>query len=535
MAKATTCGMALPRLLECYGVDTVFGIPGAHTLELYRGLAASRIRHVLARNEQGAGFMADGYARASGQAGVCLVISGPGVTNAATALGQAYADSVPVLLISAVTARNSLGKGWGCLHEITDQRAVTAPLTAFSATALSPEEIPELVGQAFAVFQSGRPRPVHIEIPVDVLGLPAANAWTARVPPVRPRPDPDSVAAAAALLRNSRRPAILVGGGAAGARGTLQQIAERLDAAVIASCAGKGIVPDSHPLSLGGSIVRPEVQALLAKADVVLAIGTEISETDSFVEKLTLRGKLIRIDIDPRKINDLYPATVGIVGDAGSSAEALLAALGEAGRVRKGSGRAAALAAIRSAVAADLTPSERKHVRLLEGLRRAVPANTVIAGDIAQLVYTGAFAFPVEAPRLWHYPAGFCTLGCGLPNGIGARLALADRPVVVLAGDGGLMFTVQELVTAAELRLNLPIVVWNNGGLKQIRDDMARLRIPALGVDGINPDFLMLARACGCHGVRPDSLAGFEAAIAAALDADRPTVIEVNEGAAWLA
>jgi len=197
MSKQITCGQALIRLLEQYEVDTVFGIPGVHNLTLYQGLADSTIRHVQARHEQGAGFMADGYARATGKPGVCILISGPGVTNATTPLGQAYADSIPVLLISSVTAAYTLGKGWGCLHEITNQQAVTAPLTALSATALSPEDLPELIGQAYAIFKSARPRPVHISIPLDVLSMPTKGNWSPRKTPSRPMPNLDALNAAA--------------------------------------------------------------------------------------------------------------------------------------------------------------------------------------------------------------------------------------------------------------------------------------------------------------------------------------------------
>jgi 5-guanidino-2-oxopentanoate decarboxylase len=178
MQQNLTGGQALVRLLANYGVDTVFGIPGVHTLELYRGLPGSGIRHVLTRHEQGAGFMADGYARVSGKPGVCFVITGPGVTNAATGIGQAYADSIPMLVISSVNHTASLGKGWGCLHETQDQRAMTAPITAFSAVALTAEDLPELIARAYAVFDSERPRPVHISVPLDVLAAPVARDWS---------------------------------------------------------------------------------------------------------------------------------------------------------------------------------------------------------------------------------------------------------------------------------------------------------------------------------------------------------------------
>ena len=532
MPEQITCGEALIQLLEQYGVDTVFGIPGVHTLDLYRGLGSSRIRHVQARNEQGAGFMADGYARVSGKPGVCVLISGPGVTNAATSLGQSFADSVPVLLISSTTASHTLGKGWGCLHEITDQQAVTRPLTAMSATALSPDDLPELVGQAFSIFASERPRPVHIAIPIDVLAEKTPGHWSPRTTPSRPRANPEDVQAAADLLRTAKRPLILAGGGAVEAQAEITGLAERLNAVVVTSCAGKGVVPESYPLNLGGGLVRPEVQRFLPTADVVLAVGTELAETDSFVKRMKITGMLIRIDLDRGKLNDLYPADLGIVADAKPTIASLLECLGdEAGIAEDCSGT---LAMIQADIRANLTNSEKQHTRLLETLRTAVPENTVFAGDICQLVYTGCFTMPVEQPRLWHYPAGYCTLGCGLPNGIGAKLALPEQPVVVLVGDGGFMFTVQELVTAAELELPLPIILWNNSGLKQIRDDMQHRSIPAVGVNGPNPDFVALAKACNGNGVRVESRADFTAALEQAWRTPTFTLIEVREGDAWL-
>ena len=521
-------------LLERYGVDTVFGIPGAHTLDMYRGIAGSNIRHVLARHEQGAGFMADGYARASGRPGVCTLITGPGVTNAATALGQSFADSIPMLMISSTNATHTLGKGWGCLHEITDQQAVTAPLTAFSATALSPDDLPELIGQAFSRFTSARPRPVHIAVPIDVLAAATDAEWSTRAGPARPRPAREAIVAAAALLARSERPVLYAGGGAVEAAGPLTELAEWLNAAVLSSNAGKGIVPESHALSIGGGISRGPAKDYLGRADVVLAIGTELAETDSFVERLHIAGKLIRIDIDPSKINDLYPADVGIQADAGAAAQELLAALRDSGANQTREQARDDVKAVRAACDAGLSDTERQHQRVLQSVRAALPAQAVVMGDISQLVYTGSYAFPVEQPRSWFYPAGYCTLGCALPNAIGAALAVPDKPVAVLAGDGGFMFTVQELATAVQEGLSIPVVIWNNGALRQIRDDMDEMGIPRIGVDLHNPDFVALAEAFGARGRRPASVDELESALAESLDAGVPTLIDVHQDSSWL-
>ena len=532
-SRRMTCGEALMHLLGDYGVDAVFGIPGEHTLELYRGIENSSVRHVLTRHEQGAGFMADGYGRVTGKPGVCTLITGPGVTNCTTPLAQAYADSVPMLLISSANRSESLGKGWGCLHEITDQCAVTAPLTAFSALVRTPEDIPELIAQAFTVFHSRRPRPVHISVPLDLLGLPVEGGWTARVPPQRPVAPPASIDSAATLLAAARRPMILVGGGAQDAGDCVRRLCERLDAAVISSNAGKGVVPESHPLSLGGGLITKAVRDFLETADVVLSIGCEISETDSFEDYLTINGKLIRIDLDPSKFNDLYPATVAVQGDAGPSVEAIVRSL-ERRPVKADKGTAESLDAVRTRQAADLTAVERQHAKLLLELRSLLPPDTIMFGDIAQLVYTGSAVMPTDLPRTWFYPAGLGTLGCALPGAIGAKIALPDRPVIVLVGDGGFLFTIQELATAVEEALAIPIVLWNNDSLAMIRDGMIKRGISQIGVNPKNPDFMKIAEGFGCHGVRPDSLASFASTADKALQASVPTVIEIREDADWL-
>ncbi len=525
-------GEAIIRLLEGYGVNTVFGIPGVHTLELYRGLGNSSIRHIQPRNEMGAGFMADGYARAAGRPGVCLVITGPGLTNMTTPMGQAYSDSVPMLVISSSPPSETLGKGWGMLHEITDQAAVTAPITAFSATATAPGDIPDLIARAFAGFASKRPRPVHITVPLDILAMDAGDGWAVGQPAAPPPVDATAIGAAAALLVDAESPLLYVGSGARGAGGDLEAIAEILQATVVTTNGGKGIVSDAHPLNLGTTMTRPAVQQLIGAADVVLAVGTEIGQTDHFAgTKLDLSGKLIRIDIDPQKLDDLYEAEIGIVSDARPIAAALRAALAE---TPPRASREASIGEARDAAFTDLSSRERQHLRLLGALRGAVPDDTIVYTDMTQLAYTASWGFPVFGERQWLYPAGFCTLGPALPGAIGAKLAVPDRPVMALAGDGGFMFTVQELVTGAELELPIPIILWNNSGYQQIRGDMQRKGIATIGVNGRNPDFMGLAAAMHCHGVRPADGAELAKAVANAFNSDRPTIIEVLESSPWL-
>ncbi|OEY68012.1 5-guanidino-2-oxopentanoate decarboxylase [Marinobacter sp. X15-166B] len=530
--RPQSAGEALVALLENYGVDTVFGIPGVHTLELYRGLPGSSIRHVLTRHEQGAGFMADGYARASGKPGVCFVISGPGLTNAATAIGEAYADSVPMLVISSVNHVETLGKGWGELHETQDQRAITAPLTAFSATAYSTEDIPHLIARAFSVFNSERPRPVHIEIPMDVLAEPVTRDWTQPVttPARRPAATQQDIAAAAGLLQQASQPVIIAGGGAIAASAELVQLADQLGAAVFTTVAGKGVLPQSHPLCAGAVLCLEQGWQFVEQADVVLAIGTELASTDLWRDKLTLTGRLVRVDIDTRKLHDRHPATLGILSDAASFARQLLMALAGTSANPEYPRVVAQLAGLRSQITESYEPLQQTHTRVLDVLHSVLPDNAFIATDMTQIAYTGNHYYPVEQARTWLHPVGFGTLGYGLPAAIGAKLAAPNRVGVVLAGDGGFLYTLQELATAVE-ELDRPLLVllWNNDSLGQIRDDMVDLDIPPIGVTPRNPDYLKIAAGFGCRVARPDSMDALRQALSEALGVPGVTLIEVHE------
>ncbi|MBT4890843.1 MAG: 5-guanidino-2-oxopentanoate decarboxylase [Rhodospirillales bacterium] len=534
MSQARTCGEATMQLLKDYGVDTVFGIPGDHNLELYRGIATSNIRHVLARNEQGAGFMADGYGRSTGRPGVCTIISGPGVTNALTAIGQAFADSVPMLVISSANDVASQGKGWSCLHDTPDQQAITESLTALSAMVYKPEEIPELIARAFAIFHSQRPRPVHISIPIDVLRMTVDEPWIVSTVPSRPIPAVQPMTDAADMLTAAERPLMLVGGGASEAGENVTKLAELLNAGVIASNAGKGVVSDSNPLSLSGSFISPAVQDYMSKADVILSIGCEIAESDSFIERMPINGKMIKIDIDPARFHDLYPADIAILGNAKEGVDGIYAALQERGFNGSGRDSVAEIVNVRKAMFEAFTSVENQHVKVLTSLRKVLPEDTIMMGDICQVVYTGSPAMPIYQPRTWFYPAAFATLGCALPDAIGAKVALPERPVIAMVGDGGFMFTLQELATAVEEELSIPIVLWNNDSLAMIRDIMDIRGIPQISVNQRNPDFLKLADAFGCPGIKVNSTAELEKTITEALSYKGPTLILVQENDDWL-
>jgi len=522
------------KLLAAYEVDTVFGMAGTMTVELYRGIGFAGLRHVQCRNEQGASLMADGYARATGKPGVCTIIAGPGVTNASTGIAQAYCDSQPMLVLSGACATRTLGKGWGAIHELADQAAVTAGFTAFSAMVRYPEEVPELIARAFAVFRGSRPRPVHLSLPRDILPDTVADVWKTRRAPSLPMPDPAAINEAADRLAQAKRPLILVGGGAVGTREALTTIAEHVGAPVLSTNAGKGILPESHSLSLGCSIVQKPSQEALAEADVVLLVGSEVGQGDSFLPKLDISGDIIRIDIDPMELTAMYSAVVPIQADARAAMRALGSALSSRTPVGQRTQGEIWVRDIQARNAASMTNLEKQHARVWKILRSVLPRDAIVMGDATQIVYTGSFAMPMESERCWYYSGTYCALGVALPMAVGAKIGAPHRPVIAVAGDGGIMFTVNELATAAEERLALPVIVWNNDALNAIVEQMDRQQIPRIGVEPKSPDFLGLAQSLGCHAARAASAEHLAQSVRDALVADRPTLIEVRENSPWL-
>lgn len=529
-----TCGELLVELLEGFGVELVFGIPGVHTVELYRGLPATRIRHVTPRHEQGAGFMADGYARVSGKPGVCFIITGPGMTNIMTALGQAYGDSVPMLVISSVNRTHELGLGGGRLHELPSQRNLAAGVTAFSHTLLRVDELPAVLARAFAVFHAARPRPVHIEIPIDVITARADHVSRRHgAMPARPAPNPIDLKHAAALLEGARRPLMLFGGGCVEAAAEACALAEALDAPAICTINAKGVLPKGHPLSLGSNGSFPPVRELIGEADVVLAVGTEIGETDYdllALGDLSIEGKLVRIDIDPEQLHRNAIADIAVVADARLALEGLCTHL-PSRRTSEAHWGAARVAQARARLEAEWPPAWRGQRRTLEVLQEALP-ELIIVGDSTQPVYSGNHLYEAQRTRSWFNSAtGYGTLGYGLPAAIGAKLAAPERPVVALIGDGGLQFTVAELASAVEARTPVIVLLWNNQGYGEIKRYMQGRGIPTIGVDIHTPEFIPLAQAFGCRAARAESFAHLRALAVEAAGADRPTLIEVLEHA----
>ncbi len=511
-----TCGTHLAHLLEAYGVRHVFGIPGVHNVELYRGLPQTRIRHISPRHEQGAGFMADGYARSTGKPGVAFVITGPGLTNIATAMGQAYADSVPMLVIAAVNKRHQLGFGRGYLHEMPNQQALGEGLSAFSHTLMRARELPDVLAMAYSVFTSARPRPAIIEVPIDVLeekvdeALPAS----ARATLSTPGPDPKAIGAAAMLLSAARRVVLIAGGGAQFAVAEIAALAEKLGAVVQLTTNARGLLPHDHPLLADFGIARDEGRKVMDQADVVLAIGTEIGETDFdfYASKpFAVATKFVRIDIDPRQIAVGPRIDIGIVSDARLACTALLEAITSNVPDRVWASATAARLSRLAAVVRE--PEDPLYDRLLTTIREAC-GDPILVGDSTKAVYRGALTYRSPYPRSYYSAGmGFGTLGYALPAAIGAKVANPDRPVVALAGDGGAQFTFPELISAREAEAGIVMIVWNNNGYREIRDYMISQEIAPIAVDPIPPDFVKSAEAMGVAARRVESLDQLSAAL----------------------
>jgi 5-guanidino-2-oxopentanoate decarboxylase len=521
--EAMTGGEAVARALRACGVDLLFGIPGTHTLPIHRHLTACGIRHVTPRHEQGGGYAADGYARVSGRPGVVLTTSGPGLMNAATPAATAYADSVPMLVVSPSMPTGVEGRDTGFLHESKSQGAAMDALVAWSRRAGSPAEAATAIRDAFEHFGAGRPRPVHVEVPVDVLEA-VGDADTARgAPPAAPAVlDERAVERAAAALSAAERPGLVLGGGARGAAAIATRLAERLGAGVVTTVNGKGVVSERHPLSLGASIRLRAAQRWLADCDVVLAVGTELGESDLWGPPLQLGGRLVRVDVDPGQLHKNAAADVAIAGDAAAVLELLLE--GTPAHARAANDLEPARTAIREEALRDGAP----WLDLVDAIGDALGEDGILSGDSTMASYYGAVHFlPMDAARRFVYPTGYATLGYALPAAIGAKLAAPERPVIALVGDGGLLFTVAELATAAELGIPLPVVVPNNRGYGEIRDQMEEAGIEPVGVDLRVPDLALLGEAFGGAGVRVDEPAGLRRELAAALARPGPTVIEV--------
>lgn len=519
-------GAQISHMLKARGVDVIFGIPGVHNQELYRGIEEAGIAHVLARHEQGAGFMADGYARATGRPGVCYVISGPGLTNIMTPMGQAYSDSVPMLVISACLDETAARKGQ--LHQMKDQRAAAETVCDWSEAARTAAAAYQLIDRALVEFGSGgRPRPKHVQVPIHVLeaavapapGLPGFGG-----PREVNRGDVDHVIG---MVRKARRPLVVFGGGAASSvDNTLAQtFAGQIGAGVFTTYAGRGTVAPAYPLFFGSTLARGSSEQVFAHADLVIAIGTELAEVDLWRDQLGHSCPLVRVDVDSDASMDAHPGDVLVRSDAGRFIDAFVPGFDGP---QETDWRPQDAAAFRSKARAEVDAEYPGVCRVADALKPCLPDGSMIYSDMTQFAYAAKEVWDMDRPGHWHHPYGFGTLGYALPAAIGGAVARPGLPTLAIAGDYGFQYTVNELATAVELGLPLPIFLWDNGKLGAIEASMTSAQIAPNAVIARNPDFGKLADAYGAGYAAPGTLGEMQGAVRAALAADRPTLIRVT-------
>ena len=522
-----TGGKALVEMLRRHGADTIFALPGVQNDALFVAFydAGEALRLIHTRHEQGAAYMAYGYARATGKIGAYAVVPGPGLLNTTAALATAYATNAPVLCISGQIPSDLIGRGFGLLHEIPDQLGILKTLTKWAARVDHPTATGKLVNEAFRELRDGRPRPVALEMPLDVMALETEVALPeAGPPPAIALPDPELIDKAAALLADAKKPLLFVGGGAVAAAEEVLAVAEMLQAPVVSYTGGKGIVSDRHYLAQSGHAGHE----LWRDADVVLAVGTRLHQPQ-VRWGVDADLKLIRIDIDSREITRIVKPTLAIVADARPALAELHQALGRRNPSR--ASRRDELEALKARSLARLADSLGPQCAYLEAIRAELPDDGIYVEDLTQVGYVGRVAFPVYHPRTYIHSGYQGTLGFSFATALGAKAGRPDRPVVSISGDGGFMYNVQELSTAVKHGIDVVAIVFADGAYGNVRrmqkEDYGNRLI---GVDLHNPNFPKMAESYGVAGVRTTTPDGLRRELAAELKRRGTTLIEVAVG-----
>jgi acetolactate synthase-1/2/3 large subunit/5-guanidino-2-oxopentanoate decarboxylase len=507
-------------MLKDRGIEVIFGIPGVHNQEMYRGIEEAGLTHVLARHEQGAGFMADGYARATGKPGVAYVITGPGLCNIMTPMGQAYSDSVPMLVLSSCLDEVAAKRGQ--LHQMKDQRAAAETVCDWSHEARTAEAAYTLIDRALSEFKIQRPRSKHIQVPIAVLEA-DAQAFPPRTPstPQPAQPRASDVAQVRALLSEARRPLFIFGGGV-GEPTAVRRLLQTTKAASFTTYAGRGVVAPDASLHFGSALARPGSADVIATADLVIAIGTELAEVDIWRARLGHDAPLVRVDIDPEVLNDAQGATVQVLCDANAFVRTLADLDGSEPQT---DWTAQEVTLARARWRSEIEAERPGILTVVDALREAVPDGTMIYSDMTQFAYAAKEVWDMDRPGHWHHPYGFGTLGYATPAAIGGAIGRAGLPTMAIIGDYGFHYTMQELGVAVELGLSLPIILWDNGKLGEIEDSMTRAQIAPNAVVAQNPDFCKLAEAFGARAAAPTSLAELAGVLKQAFSANCPTLI----------
>jgi len=517
-------GEAIVSGLVAHGVDTVFGLPGAQIYGLFDAFHQQQLKVIGARHEQACGYMAFGYARSTGRPGVFSVVPGPGVLNAGAALLTAFGCNEPVLCLTGQVPTQFLGKGRGHLHEMPDQLATLRTFVKWAERIEYPGAAPVGVARAFQEMLSGRRGPVSLEMPWDVFTQ-RTETGPAEVfdPFPAPPPDPDRIDAAAALIAASRTPMIFVGSGAIHARDEILELAELIDAPVVAFRSGRGIVSNAHELG----ITMAAAYRLWPKTDLMIGIGTRLElPTMSRWPYRPDGQRCVRIDIDPSEMRRFTP-DAAVVADAKAGTKDLLAA------VRKHSYRKTS---VRRTTIRDASAAAHKEIQQVQPqmaylniLRDVLPPNAIVTDELSQVGFASWYGFPIYQPRTFITSGYQGTLGSGFPTALGAKVAHPDTPVVAISGDGGFMFGVQELATAVQFKIGVVVLVFNNNAYGNVRrDQRERFDGRVVAADLVNPDFIKLAESFGVGAVRVTSPDAFRPALEQALANGGPYLIDIE-------
>ncbi len=528
--KQKTGADILVQTLEQLGVDTLFGIPGVHNLKIYKSLLKSKINAVTVKNEAGAGFMADGYSRISDKVGIALTITGPGLTNIMTPMGQAYQDSVAMLVISTQLPTNIKNQNTGTLHELRNSTIMSSSVTKESRSIESIEHIESIIKDAYHLSLSGRPGPVHVEIPLDILDQFIDYELSENSFKIKSSFNPLNIDNAINLINNEQNICIICGGGAINASQEITALAEKLNAAVITTAAGKGVVSDNHPLSLGARLHYPLVNEHINNCDLIIAIGSQLAPTDLWDSKLNLNGQLIQIDLDADIFYRYPQADIGLLGDAKTIVSYILDKVNVKNLDTKSTVRnlVDSTKAITSDICGNHTSFEMG-VEVLDVISEVLGEKGHLFADMCSPAYIGISEYKSTHPLSFCHPAGFGTLGYSMPAAVGAKFSQKDKRIITISGDGGFQFTLQELAVACENKQNLPIIIFNNDGYGEIkRNEQAMDFEQLIAVDSAPLNFMKLAEAYSMIGVRPTNKTEFKKACEDAFNTHYPTLIEVH-------
>ena len=536
MAKMTG-GQAVVESLKRQGVDTVFGIISVHTLDLYDALFDSQdsLRFIGGRHELGCGFMADGYARATGKPGVLFTSTGPGAADSAGAIGEAYFSSSPVLEITTNVELDFLDEGRLTTHETKDQPGMFRAITDWNAMIRQVESIPDHLVEAFQRFQTRRPRPIELEIPTDLLGQQAEVEVLGPRTPDTPHGDPAMVARGLETLLQARRPVIYVGEEVQSLGGTEEvvRLAEMLGAPVVTGDGAKGTFPEDHPLSLGQALGRRiwgdnPLLDWLGTCDVAVVLGSALTYRTTAGLGLKLPETLIHVLLDGEIIGKNYTTTVPIEADSRSVLRQWLDIMGDRDGY-KGDAYKAEVGSLRQEIYENLKEQWGNELRTFEAIRAVTPRDTIFSLDPTIATSRASRCLPIYGPRTFMHPHGWAGLGFAFPAALGAKAGKPDTPVICITGDGGFQYNVQELATAAQYGIHPIVLMFNDnawGVLKKYQQDRFSGRVMA--TDLVNPDFVKLFDSYGFEGTKVASVAELTGALESALAAGRTQLIEAQ-------